>query len=282
MHSQTEKSNGNVLNIHCISTGSVSVKTKFRDATHKGIRALLDIFTDKKYTEWMPIWVWVIEHPEGVFLVDTGSIANVNNPDYFKSSGWFSNWINRRWFKFRVEKNDEIESQLQTVGLSTNDIDTIILTHLHLDHTDGLQFFEHTNIVINNTEWEKPYGHLPKLFPNWFKPTTLKLTEDIFGFKGKYLTEAKDLMFIDTPGHTYGHSSVLLKTDLHWILFAGDVCYYEKQLFQDIFSGANVSPLKAKDSYQRIKQFCTSNKVVFLPSHDRDATYRLKKRKYYN
>jgi N-acyl homoserine lactone hydrolase len=221
-------------------------------------------------------WVWVIEHPEGIFLVDTGSNSKVNNPEYFKLSGWFSNWINRRWFKFRVEKNDEIESQLKTIGLVPNSINTVILTHLHLDHTDGLQFFENSRVVINKTEWEKPYGHLPKLFPKWLKPNLVEMTEDIMGFKGKYLTKAKDIILIHTPGHTFGHTSVLFKADTSWVLFAGDVCYSKKQIWEGVFSGANVTYKKANDTYQKIKQFCTTNNVIILPSHDKDAVYRLK------
>ncbi|HEV9036146.1 MAG TPA: hypothetical protein VGQ51_05985 [Puia sp.] len=27
---------------------------------------------DRHFTEWLPVWVMVIEHPEGIFVIDTG------------------------------------------------------------------------------------------------------------------------------------------------------------------------------------------------------------------
>ena len=72
------KINGQPVKIHLVSTGAVSVKTKFRDATKTGFLAMLDFILDKKFTEWMPIWVLIIEHPEGVFVIDTGENANVS------------------------------------------------------------------------------------------------------------------------------------------------------------------------------------------------------------
>jgi N-acyl homoserine lactone hydrolase len=73
--------------VHLVSTGVVSVKTKFRDARFTGLPAMIDFMLDRKFTDWMPIWVMIIEHPEGVFVIDTGENANVNDKNYFRSSG---------------------------------------------------------------------------------------------------------------------------------------------------------------------------------------------------
>src|ERR1700748_3577733 len=99
---------GQPVKIHLVSTGAVSVKTKFREATKTGLMAMLDFMLDKKFTEWMPIWVLIIAHPEGTFVIDTGENADVNNPGYFKSSGWFANWFDTTQFKFEIKKEEEI------------------------------------------------------------------------------------------------------------------------------------------------------------------------------
>ncbi len=54
---------GKPVKVHLVSTGGVSVKTKFREATKTGLLAMLDFILDKHFTEWMPIWVMIIEHP---------------------------------------------------------------------------------------------------------------------------------------------------------------------------------------------------------------------------
>ena len=272
-------SNGKTVKIYLVSTGGVSVKTKFRDATKTGLLAMLDFILDKNFTEWMPIWVMIIEHPEGVFVIDTGENANVNDPGYFKSSGIFANWFDTTQFKFKVEKDEEIGPLLDQLNISFENI-TVVLTHLHLDHADGLKYFPKNKILVNKKEWEKPFGDLPKLYPSWFKPTLIELNERYNGFEHvQYLTASKDILLIETPGHTYHHCSVLLKTDEYCIFFAADICYTEQQIIDEKYSGTNASHKMAKDTYERVRRFAQKHKTIFIPSHDTAAAKRLKELK---
>ena len=271
---------GQPVKIHLVSTGGVTVKTKFREAKRTGLLAMIDFIFDKKFTEWMPIWVLIIEHPEGIFVIDTGENANVNDPGYFKSSGMFANWFDTTQFKFEVKVEEEIGSQLNDLDIPIEKIKAVILTHLHLDHIDGLKYFPSTPVIVNKKEWEKPFGDLPKLYPSWFKPQLVELNQKYDVFESVYyLTKAKDLLLIETPGHTYHHCSLLLKTDQGSIFFAADVCYTQYQIIEEKYSGSNASHKLAKDTYDKIKQFAKKSKLVFLPSHDADASHRLKELK---
>jgi N-acyl homoserine lactone hydrolase len=265
------------VKIHLVSTGAVSVKSKFRESTKTGFLAMIDFILDKKFTEWMPIWVLIIEHPEGVFVIDTGENADVNNPGYFRSSGVFANWFDTTQFKFQVEQAEEIGPQLDQLQIPIEKIKAVVLTHLHLDHIDGLKYFPSTRIIVNRKEWERPFGDLPKLYPSWFAPALVDLDEQLDRFEhAHYLTAAKDLVLIETPGHTYHHCSVLLKTDGCSIFFAADICYTQEQLVEEKYSGTNASHKMAKDTYQKVRHLAKNNKLVFIPSHDAGASARLK------
>ncbi|HEX5154084.1 MAG TPA: N-acyl homoserine lactonase family protein [Parafilimonas sp.] len=269
------------VKVHLVSTGIVSVKTKFRDARFTGMAAMIDFMLDKKFTEWMPIWVMIVEHPEGIFIIDTGENANVNDKDYFKSSGMFANWFDTTQFKFLVNPEEEIGPQLQRLNIDIQNIKAVILTHLHLDHIDGLKYFPSTEIIVNKYEWEKPFGDLPKLYPSWFRPTLIELNENLEIFDHvKFLTASKDMALIQTPGHTFGHCSVLFKTDEYDIFFAADVCYSQQQLLENKYSGTNCSHKLAKDTYGKITAFTKQHKTIFIPSHDGDAGKRLKEKKF--
>jgi glyoxylase-like metal-dependent hydrolase (beta-lactamase superfamily II) len=271
---------GKPVKVHLVSTGGVSVKTKFREAKKTGLLAMLDFILDKNFTEWMPIWVMIIEHPEGVFVIDTGENANVNDRGYFRSSGIIANWFDTTQFKFQVKQSEEIGGQLNDLNIPIEKVKAVVLTHLHLDHADGLKYFPDTEIIVNKKEWEKPFGHLPKLYPSWFKPTLTELNEHDETFEHlQYLTKAKDILLIETPGHTFHHCSVLFKTDEVCIFFAADICYTQQQLLEDKYSGTNASPKLAKDTYERVKRFVQKNKTIFIPSHDNDAATRLKELK---
>jgi N-acyl homoserine lactone hydrolase len=268
---------GKEIKIHAISIGAVSVKTKFRETSKKGLFAKLDFIFDKRFTEWMPIWVWVIEHPEGIYIIDTGVNANINNPNYFNSSGVFANWLNTTMFRFTIIREQEIDKQLLNLQINSQDVRAIILTHLHLDHVDGLKHFPNIKIIVNKIEWENPFGDLPKLYPNWFKPELIELKEGYQNFDNAfYITGSKDLIAIHSPGHTHGNISIILTTDDCNIIFVGDVCYDQNQIISDKYSGVNVNYSLARDTYNKLREFSKTKKLVFLPSHDREAATRLK------
>lgn len=268
---------GQPVKVHLVSTGGVIVKTKFREAKRTSLIAMIEFIMDRKFTEWMPIWVMIIEHPEGIFVIDTGENSNVNDPGYFRSSGWFANWFDTTQFKFQVSREEEIDQQLNGLDIPIDRIKSVVLTHLHLDHIDGLKYFPKTPILVNKAEWKKPFGDLPKLYPEWFQPTLVDLYKsfDVFG-EVFYLTEAKDLILVRTPGHTWHHCSVILKTNECSIFFGADICYSQQQLVNNKYSGTNASHKLAKDTYSKVRLFCKSNNVVFIPSHEAAAADRLK------
>ena len=270
--------NGKPVTIHAISTGYVAVKKKYRDTNLTGILGILNFLFAKEFTEWMPIWVWVIEHEEGVFIIDTGENSNVNDKDYFKPAGWFNNWFNTTQFKFKVEREDEIDAQLKMVGLSIEAVKTVILTHRHLDHVDGLKYFQHAETLVHRIENEKPFGDLPHLYPDWFEPTLVDLEEPFHSFsKTKILTSDGAMRLIHTPGHTYGHCSISLETDEGLIFFAADISYNQDMLIQNQHAGADVEPKKSVETYQKVKDFARAVPIVYLPSHDSRAGERLMK-----
>jgi glyoxylase-like metal-dependent hydrolase (beta-lactamase superfamily II) len=83
------------------------------------------------------------------------------------------------------------------------------------------------------------------------------------------------MLLVHTPGHTYGHCSVLLLCDEADIFFGADICYSQQQLLDEKYSGTNAKQALAKSTYARVKEFSKKRKVVFIPSHDEGAAKRL-------
>ena len=276
------KSKGQDIKIHAIQTGTVAVKRSH--LTNRTVHFLtpIKISLDKHFTEFMPIWTWVVEHPEGIIIIDTGENAEVMNPDYFEPAGKLIAKYNRKNIKFNVSQENEIGFQLRLLGIKNDDVKNVVLTHLHLDHTDGIKDFPKVEIIVNEEEYKKPSGHFPELVPDWFKPKTVRYKNDFVEiFNQAYpLTKVEDMLLIPTNGHTKNHASVLFKTDDFDILFAGDVCYNQKQLIDNDLPGINVDYKKSKKSYENIKAYAEKYNLIFLPSHDMNSAERLKKKQY--
>jgi N-acyl homoserine lactone hydrolase len=252
-------------------------KRRFREARFPGLFSTMDALLDRRFTEWLPIWILVIEHPEGIFLIDTGECSEAAMPDYFRPAGWLASRYITTQFRFSIRREDVIDRQLAQLGISIPDIRSVILTHLHFDHTDGLKYFPSTPIFVHRLEWERPYGALPALFPSWFAPRLLTLNTSCGPFeKAFYLTSSRDLALVHTPGHTHGHCSVLLKADQCHVLFAGDICYTQDQLIHGKFAARAAAMAAARQTYATVKAYARLHPLVFLPSHDAESGTRLR------
>jgi N-acyl homoserine lactone hydrolase len=89
------------------------------------------------------------------------------------------------------------------------------------------------------------------------------------------VTKSEDVLLIPTPGHTYHHCPLLLKTDNEHILFAGDTSYKYQQLLDNRFGGANIDFIQSQKTYNNILRYAEKYPVIYLPSHYEDSANRL-------
>lgn len=269
---------GRQIKVHAVQTGLISVKQNFMTRKGRGLLSKLNIMLGRDYADFMPIWVWVIEHPEGIIVIDTGDIEESGHPDFYEREAMGAKFnlkamSNRR----RITRQDELDLQLARLGIRPEQVSKVVLTHLHGDHTNGLRFFSENEIIVNEAEFKKPYGHLPTTYPRWFDPTRVNLSRDrVDFFEVAYpVTRSEDVLLIPTPGHSYHHCSVLLKTDHEHILFAGDASYTQQQLLGNQFAGANIDYAASQMTYDNILRYAKRYPVIYLPSHDEGAGRRL-------
>ena len=270
--------NGKEVKVHAVQTGLISVKENFLNQKGQGFLSKLNIVLGNTYADFMPIWVWVIEHPEGIIVIDTGDIKESCCRDFYKNETIGTKLsLKVMSNKRNISKQDELDTQLSRLGIRPEEVSKVVLTHLHGDHTDGLKFFPQNEIIVNEAEYRKPYGNLPTTYPDWFHPTLVNFLKDrIDFFDIAYpVTKSEDVLLIPTPGHTYHHASVLLKTDNQHILFAGDASYKHQQLLDNKFGGANIDFVQSQKTYNSILRYAKKYPLIYLPSHDEHSAKRL-------
>jgi len=279
----TFTSNGRKVKVHAVQTGLISVKDNFMNRKGPGFLSKLNIIVGKAYASFMPIWTWVIEHPEGIIVIDTGDIEESRHQDFYKGETFGTRLTLKAMSNIRkIGKEDELDSQLSRLSIKPEQVSKVVLTHLHGDHTDGLKFFRTNEIIVNELEHKKPYGNLASTYPKWFRPTLVNFLKDRVDFFDLAfpLTNSEDLLLVPTPGHTYHHCSVLLRTDNEHILFAGDVSYKHQQLLDNQFAGSNIDYAKTQNSYNTIKKYAGKYPLIYLPSHDENSARRLTGREF--
>jgi glyoxylase-like metal-dependent hydrolase (beta-lactamase superfamily II) len=268
------------MRIHAIQTGTVAIKRRQRQGRGHGGMRLLNTLLDREWTERLPIYAWLIEHPEGIIVVDTGESARVLQPGYFP--GWHPFY--RYGVKFFISPEQEIGPQLRTLGLHPDDVRWVVLTHLHTDHAGGLGHFPKAEILVSRTEYTfassfagRMSGYLVQRWPSWFAPRLVDFASTPLGpFPQSFaLTQAGDVTLIPTTGHSSGHLSVVVRDGDDTIFLAGDTSYTQQLMLEQAVDGVSPEEAAAIDTLERIKRFVLETPTVYLPSHDPDAAQRL-------
>jgi glyoxylase-like metal-dependent hydrolase (beta-lactamase superfamily II) len=163
---------------------------------------------DKPHTtsEWVesPVYAALIEHPGGLALFDAGC-----NPDA----------MNGRWDEASVQRTPYIASEkdsllhtLSRLGYSADDIDYVVISHLHEDHAGCLEYFTKSQIYVSDTELAQTMklyatrqpagGYIMKDIESWLRAGLhWNLIEDSTA-EYELLPGIRILNF--GPGHTFG------------------------------------------------------------------------------
>jgi len=270
------------MTIHAIQTGSVRIKTAQVAGRGRGLRRRLAVFTDREWTHWLPTHAWVIDHREGVIVVDTGQGTHLL--ESAKSLHPYMRWE----VAFRIERDQEIGPQLRTLGIGPRDVKRVVLTHLHCDHDGGLTHFPQTEILVSRGEldvargWKgRTRGYLPHRWPSWFDPAPLDLTATAVGpfAASRRLTMAGDVVAVATPGHTAHHLSVIVVDSSVTYFLAGDASYNQRLMLAGTVDGVSADDNVAGSTLAAIRRFASDSPTVYLPTHDPESAMRLASRR---
>jgi glyoxylase-like metal-dependent hydrolase (beta-lactamase superfamily II) len=269
------------VRVHAIQTGTVSIKELQRDGEGRDRRSLPRVFMDSRWTEPLPILAWLVEHPEGLIVVDTGETAQVADPGYFPRWHPYFGFGLREW----VAPEQEIGPQLRALGFSPDDVRWVVLTHFHTDHAGGLAHFPRSEVITSRADHReargllgKVRGFLPQHWPVGFAPTLTDLPDGPFGpFEASAtLTAAGDVHLVATPGHTSGHLSVAIDGN-KLVFLAGDASYTEQLMLAGRPDGVSPDPTRARDTLARIQRLAAERPTIYLPTHDPESTLRLER-----
>jgi len=234
---------------------------------------------DKDWTEWLPIYAWVIEHDEGIIVVDTGETSRVHEKGYHPS--WHPFY--RRASRFSVHPDEEIGFQLRNLGIGARDVRQVVLTHLHTDHAGGLIHLTGSKIWVAQPEFSRASGFVGELqgylshrWPKSWDPNFIRFENQPLGpfQQSMALTRSGDVLIVPTPGHTPHHVSVVVRGSPSFFL-AGDTSYNQHLLLAGKVDGVSPSEAISLQTMSRIVALAKEQQLVYLPSHDPESEQRL-------
>lgn len=148
-------------------------------------------------------------------------------------------------------KINEITSGLLSNGLKCKEIDIVILTHFHLDHSYNIAYFDSAKIYGWRHEWKE--GETILVCPeNVDLPSGIKI--------------------MPTPGHTHDHISVIVEEELGKIVVIAGDAINEAYVRENILEGAHADKEEYKRSAQKI--LTQANKII--PGHGKQIVLNRK------
>ncbi|MDQ3729743.1 MAG: N-acyl homoserine lactonase family protein [Actinomycetota bacterium] len=271
---------GSIVSVEPLDTGWVTVPPAWleRAGNRTAQLRMLGIGTPRSRWLTIPCPSFLVTHPSaGPFLVDTGLHPSVTSKPTANLGR-----IATSYSKPNLEAGKDVAAQLRSRGLDARDIKTVVMTHMHLDHTSAMSELGSSTFVLSDPEWvaatttSNPslHGYATAHFdyafdyrtvdfdgPSVSSYSTFGRTFDLFG------DGSVRLAF--TPGHTLGHMSLICRLRNRDLVIAGDAIYTLGQL-----DDAPPPPLPEdshtwRRSQSELKLFRRQYpQAVIIPSHD--------------
>ncbi|WP_394832969.1 N-acyl homoserine lactonase family protein [Pendulispora rubella] len=206
----------------------------------------------------MPVPCFVIRHPKGILLWDTGLKDSTA-----QSKEGVKDLVGREFVDVPLSE------RLKALSLSPSDITFVGLSHLHADHAGNANQFTSSTWLLNRHEFENgtktppALGIDPSVFSEYRK-ANIKLLDadyDVFG--------DGSVRILQTPGHTPGHQSLELHlANSGALVLSGDLAHSRANWKGHIAPSWNFDRAQTQASMDRVEGLLRTEHARFVVQHD--------------
>ena len=180
---------------------------------------------------------------------------------------------------YGMEKKSNLSEGLAMFGVKPEDIDVVVLTHLHLDHAGGVvrfnekgekvPAFPNAKHIVQSQEWNDALvpdeRTLATYFPeNFFVLEETKLVEVVDGEE----EVEPGIEVIPTGGHTRGHQAVMIETEDAKILGPGDIMPTRNHIRVPYVASVDLYPLETMEVKKEFLERCLNDGWSVAFDHD--------------
>jgi N-acyl homoserine lactone hydrolase len=205
----------------------------------------------------IPVPAFLIEHPRGLVLFDTGL-----HPELAHSSARLRSVASI--FTAEVSEDEVVAARLRQHGYDPADIAVVASSHLHFDHCGGHSLVPNARVVVQRPEWEA--AHDPGMIElGGYNPDDFEVGHDVELLDGDHdLFGDGALRLVVTDGHTAGHQSLIV--DGRTVLL-GDACYCQTALDDDELPPFSHDAARQRATFEWVRARQAAGQSVIY-SHD--------------
>lgn len=260
------------MKVYVIDTGRLHNDINLTYA--QGVQATKSNPNPDAYWLLQPTYCTLIEHPTaGWILFEIGTNPKVNElipPE-----------TNERWYH-TYEEEQTMVSQLAKLGLKPEDINYVVISHMHVDHIGNIGLFKDTaEFIVSKAEAANAFLAVqattdPSKHGFFYKPDVLAEVKSM-----TYIEEDEELFegidAIQLPGHTPGLMGLYLHLEDRDIICASDGCFGSPTWDNGKMPGSCGDTGSFSKSLKKLRKLQAKNNAMVWFGHDLEQFNGLKK-----
>lgn len=171
-------------------------------------------------------------------------------------------------------------ARLSQIGVSPEQVKTIVLTHLHWDHAGGLALFPQADILAPRQDWELYSGPAVRhpMIRRYIRPEDLELLREaeamgrVQWVHGEFEVD-RNVGMHWVGGHTPGTHFVSIQTPQGRFILASDLGSLYLNVQEGLAPGIFQNLLESLEGLQRIVETAGDTGIV-IPAHDQEVAHR--------
>jgi glyoxylase-like metal-dependent hydrolase (beta-lactamase superfamily II) len=224
-----------------------------RPVTRSGVFYRYEEYRQPDGPQEMAYYLWVLQRGAHTVLVDSG---------YSLAGGA------RRNRGHVVAPLDA----LARVGVQPGDVDLVVNTHLHYDHTGHLAAFGGVPLHVNRTEleaWTSPLGARTQ-FAVHVEPDEIAA---VAAREGLVVMEAEHevapgIVALEVGGHSFGQTILVIEGEQAPVVLASDAVHFYEELERDYACAVLTDLARVYAAYDRIRALADERGARVLAGHD--------------
>ncbi|MCW8996365.1 MAG: N-acyl homoserine lactonase family protein [Psychromonas sp.] len=230
----------------------------------------------KVENDWikLPVMSFLIDNDGEYILYDVGSNAEAMN-------GYWPEHL-QEVYPLYQSKDERLENQLALCGVKPEEIKTVIISHLHLDHAGNLQLFKHADIYVPKADFVYAQTKVrlnpdPMTHGGYIK-ADLDVPANQYHLVEEDFSIAAGIDIINLPGHTPGLLGLVVKLEKEGTFILPQDCIYTENIFGPPAkaSGLLYDSLSYFKSIEKVRALKEKHNAKVIFAHDYEFFQTLK------
>lgn len=229
-----------------------------------------------------PLWSkkYIANEKNQIELRTDPILVQADGKNFLVETGIGNGKLNEKMKKnFGVLEESKVETDLEKLGLKPEDIDFVLMTHMHFDHACGLTkpangkykpVFPNAKIITSSVEWEEMKNPNIRSKNTYWKENWTAIEDQVSTYEQEW--SQGPVRMVRTGGHSDGHSILIVEDNEGLLVHMADLMpthAHQNPLWVMAYDDYPMDSISAK---QKWLEYGISHGAWFTFYHD--AVYR--------